>query len=98
MYTYQDYYGANDYDMIAESPKERREHKDHCIETLRQRLMCNPDLNVYTYHWKSTYDVPHAHLFTRHRCINWDAFYGWSEMEKVNLPGLKKPANVEVFA
>ncbi|QDS73727.1 hypothetical protein FKW77_003900 [Venturia effusa] len=97
MYTYQDHYGASDYDMIAESPDERQTHKDHCVEILRQRLMCNPDLNVYTYHWGSKYDVPFAHLFTSHRCVNWDAFHDWSDMEKVRLPGLKKPDDAEVF-
>ncbi|KAI9146892.1 Cyclochlorotine biosynthesis protein O [Paramyrothecium foliicola] len=51
MYSYMDYYEKIDFDMVAESAEKRQEHKDHCVEVLRQRLMCNPDLNIYSYHW-----------------------------------------------
>ena len=97
MYTYQDHYGTIDYDMVAESPAKRQEHKDHCVEVLRQRLMCNPALNVYSYHWTKDQEFPYANLFTRHRCVDWGAFYNWSQRNMVTLPPMSKPENAEVL-
>lgn len=98
MYTYQDHYGEIDYDMVAESAEERREHKDHCVEVLRQRLMCNPDLNVYPYHWVEQYDRPVGHLFTRHRCVDWDHFHNWAEETMVSLPAVIKPEDADTWS
>ncbi|KAG8413391.1 hypothetical protein J3458_012960 [Metarhizium acridum] len=50
MYSYKNCHSAIDFDMIAEPEEERKKHKDHCVEVLRQRLMCNPDLNIYSHH------------------------------------------------
>ncbi|ODA76941.1 hypothetical protein RJ55_07457 [Drechmeria coniospora] len=98
MYTYQDHYGTVDYDMIAEGPKERQEHKDHCVEVLRQRLMCNPDLNVYSYHWTQKNNVPFGNLYTSHQCVDWDRFYAWAEKNAVSSPPLTKPEGAEVWS
>ncbi|OJJ42006.1 hypothetical protein ASPZODRAFT_39420, partial [Penicilliopsis zonata CBS 506.65] len=97
MYTYQDHYGNTDYDMIGETPEERQRHKDHCIENIRQRLMCAPDLNVYTYHWLPESTLPHGHLFTRHQCVEWDSFYAWAENSAINSPPLSKPNDAETL-
>lgn len=98
MYTYQDHYGKFDYDMIAEDARERQAHKDHCVENLRQRLMCNPDLNIYGNYWVSRHSKPWTNLYTEHRCVNWDAFYDWAETNIVHTPApVTRPEGVEVY-
>lgn len=98
MYTYHDYYAGIDYDMIGETAEDQREHKDHCIEVLRQRLMCNADLNVYPYHWVEEFDMPVGHLFTQHRCIDWDNLHTWAKSAAVRQPPLQKPADAETWS
>jgi hypothetical protein len=96
MYSYKDHYSQIDFDMANETPEESAEHKDHCIEVLRQRLMCNPDLNVYTYHWVDRFEKPWANLFSSHRCVVWDHFHQWAEANTVSFP-VNKPLGVEVY-
>jgi hypothetical protein len=51
---------------------------DHCLESLRQTLMCQPDVSVYTLEWtphsrvKPTVRVPQAHA-----CVDWSALHEW---------------------
>ncbi|GES64619.1 hypothetical protein ATEIFO6365_0009010800 [Aspergillus terreus] len=98
MYTYQSYYEKIDYDMVAETPEERQEHKDHCVEVLRQSLMCSPDLNIYSYHWIGHRKFPYAELHTPHqKCIDWDAFYSWQRAQAVASPALEKPDGAEIL-
>ena len=98
MYSYMDHYEKIDFDMISEDAGKRREHKDHCVEVLRQRLMCNPDLNIYGYYWVSRHDQAWANLKTSHRCINWDLFHKWSQANLMRtLPPKTKPEGSEVF-
>ncbi|KAI0129729.1 hypothetical protein BJ170DRAFT_617373 [Xylariales sp. AK1849] len=98
MYTYMDYYEKIDYDMVAESLEERRSHKDHCTEVLRQRLMRNPDLNVYSYHWTSRHEDVWGNLFTSHRCVDWERFHEWSQHNLVQYaPPKRKPEWSDVW-
>ncbi|KAK7947801.1 uncharacterized protein PG986_008687 [Apiospora aurea] len=98
MYSYMDYYEAIDFDMLAESAEKRQEHKDHCIETLRQSLMCHPDLNIYSYHWVSRHDQAWANLESRHRCVDWDHFHDWAQSNLMTYyPPKTRPEGVEVW-
>lgn len=83
--------------MIAEDEQESQGHKDHCIEILRQRLMCTPDLNIYTYHWVRELDLPFGNLYTQHRCIDWDHFHNWTQKHIVNIEPGKKPHGIELW-
>ncbi|KAK0644337.1 hypothetical protein B0T16DRAFT_310890, partial [Cercophora newfieldiana] len=77
MYTFYDYYSVRNPVMLSETAEERFDHKDHCIDILRQAIMCRADLNVYTYHWSREYSQPVGNLFSHHRCVDWDCFSGW---------------------
>jgi len=97
MYTNQSYYEKFDYDMIWESSEKRQEHKDHCVEMVRQALMCSPDLNIYTYHWVSYAELPEADLFTTHRqCIDWNYFYDWAKRTTMKAGQPRKPEGADV--
>lgn len=73
-------------------------HIDHCIETLRKRLICQPDLGVRAIAWNP--DRPGAAFANNtvdSACVNWDAIQDWtakhsfSEEEKlITTPDGKK--------
>lgn len=97
MYSYMDYYEKKNDDMLFETLEERTNHKDHCIEALRQKLMCTPDVNVYSWHWLSTLDRPSTDFKTQHRCVNWSRFFGWLRGQIVKHRALDKPPGAEVL-
>ena len=70
---------------------------DHCVEILRQRLTCMPDLQIYTYHWEMNHDMPFADLRTNHQCINWNSFSGWVDKHVMHSPTLHRPAGAEML-
>lgn len=51
---------------------------DHCLESLRQTLLCQPDVSVYTLEWtphsrfKPTVRVPQPHT-----CVDWSKLHTW---------------------
>ena len=77
-------------------------HIDHCIETLRKRLICQPDLGVRAIAWNPDKPgVAFANNTVDSACVNWDAVQDWTrrhsftEEEKLittpegeHLPGL----------
>ncbi|RDW81845.1 hypothetical protein BP6252_02957 [Coleophoma cylindrospora] len=51
-------------------------HIDHCLEALRLRLTCQPDLTVMTYHWpeEKAYK-PDPDYRTSRKCVDWDKLH-----------------------
>ncbi|KAK4897884.1 hypothetical protein LTR49_027919 [Elasticomyces elasticus] len=51
-------------------------HLGHCLDILRQQLMCTFDTSVFGQWWVK--DVgPFVDFNTKHRCKNFDAFHEW---------------------
>ncbi|ETN46997.1 uncharacterized protein HMPREF1541_01187 [Cyphellophora europaea CBS 101466] len=75
-----DYYKAlgegafkND-DMIVEK------HVTHCLDILRQQLMCRADFSVFGQVWTHPESPkPFVDFNTRHKCVNYDAIRQWAE-------------------
>lgn len=62
-------------------------HWEHCIEVIRQGLMCKPDLTVNTVHWD--HNAPSGMKgFTGHdrKCVNWDSFKTWVDEKAIPAP------------
>ncbi|KAG1813502.1 uncharacterized protein BJ212DRAFT_1365326, partial [Suillus subaureus] len=55
----------------------RRIHLDHCIEMLRQNLMCRGDVTMLTYDWVKGLDRPLPDFNTPHRCRNFEKILNW---------------------
>ncbi|KAI0154991.1 hypothetical protein GGR57DRAFT_102205 [Xylariaceae sp. FL1272] len=76
------------------------EHVYHCIDDVRQALMCNPDISIYTHVWIPGYRKPWPNFDVEHECINWEVLNGWAiensfDMFEPNLlihPELGKPS------
>ncbi|KAK3338924.1 hypothetical protein B0H65DRAFT_511221 [Neurospora tetraspora] len=81
------YYGheAQDWDELYS-------HVDHCLESLRQEILCNADVNVYTLKWtphsrfKPTVKVPQPHA-----CVDWEALHGWMKGRQARLEDIVGP-------
>lgn len=87
-YLHPDYYYPGDQDK-----EELFMHADHCLESLRQAVMCSADVSVYTLEWtphsrfKPAVRVPQPHA-----CVDWDALHGWMEGRAASLNDAVGPA------
>ena len=55
-------------------------HVDHCVEYIRENLMCHPDISFVTHRWITTNEGlrPSNKDQSPHECVNWDALNEWS--------------------
>lgn len=62
-------------------------HIDHCIESLRQYILCKPDISLLLAFWPSSSSDgnwedgkprPTANASTTHTCVNWDFVQDWA--------------------
>jgi len=52
---------------------------DHCIDYLRQVIMCHGDLTPITFEWNDELSTYLAHHRTQHVCRRFDKIFDWSE-------------------
>lgn len=74
---YQDYYG----NVHPWTPA----HVDHCIDSIRQNLMCHADLSVMTFHWVEDSEDPKPNFKYEHECVNWKALEGWASKRAFDI-------------
>ncbi|KAI1310107.1 hypothetical protein F5Y03DRAFT_392539 [Xylaria venustula] len=58
---------------------QRTDHNDHCIDYLRQSIMCHGDVTPITFEWNSEISNYLAHHSTEHQCRNFDKIFDWAE-------------------
>ncbi|KAL8665678.1 MAG: hypothetical protein Q9202_001988 [Teloschistes flavicans] len=63
---------------------------DHCLEVLRQGVMCRGDISLVTFVWSPKKRLPLADFSQPHECVNFDALNRWSGQHSVDVfaPGL----------
>ncbi|KAK7960803.1 hypothetical protein PG988_012017 [Apiospora saccharicola] len=63
---------------------------DHCLEILRQSVMCHADVSMITMTWEPTSVFPAADFQNVHECTNWDKLYEWQKERSRDLmaPGV----------
>lgn len=84
-HTYYDYYKDTE-PAILEGPRAYRNHLDHCVDMLRQHVLCNADVGLVTYDWVKGYDTPYPDFSNWHRCRNVEKIWEWNEENSVHLP------------
>ncbi|KAF4636214.1 hypothetical protein G7Y89_g1859 [Cudoniella acicularis] len=63
------------------------EHFQHCMEVLRQGLMCKPDLTVNTMQWEPRASLGYVGVTAWDRkCIDWDSFHAWTNTKTIPTP------------
>ena len=58
---------------------------EHCIEALREYLMCVPDLTLYTYDWIPPRTDPVPNHGVKHACVDWNQLDEWVEERRFSL-------------
>ncbi|KAK0653337.1 Cyclochlorotine biosynthesis protein O [Lasiodiplodia hormozganensis] len=59
-----------------------RKHVSHCLDIIRQQLMCTVDTGVLGQVWYKPHDAPleaYVDFNTHHKCRNFDAVRAWAE-------------------
>ncbi|KAK4201300.1 hypothetical protein QBC40DRAFT_172011 [Triangularia verruculosa] len=75
-----------------ETWKDLTVHVDHCLESLRQEVLCKADTNVYTLHWtehsklKPSVKVPQQSV-----CVDWGGLHGWMKERGVGFGEMVHP-------
>ena len=56
---------------------------DHCIDILRQSLMCTADVGLITFDWVNEHRGPWPNFSILHRCRDYDKLVGWNRAHSV---------------
>ena len=62
----------------------------HCLDSLRQGIMCQGDTSLLTMRWGKTQAIPLANFSSSHQCVDWDRLDAWAEARSVDVfePGM----------
>lgn len=82
-----DYYVAQKKGAFSNSEYIVQIHTTHCLDILRQVLMCNPDVGVLGQVWWQPENMTHPQAFvdfnTVHRCRDYEAVRVWAEAHQL---------------
>ncbi|MCJ1439126.1 hypothetical protein MMC27_008517 [Xylographa pallens] len=82
---YKEFYYLSELKEQGPALAELDRHVDHCIETLRQGIMCRGDVSLATYSYiKGTKKVT-ARTWGHHQCINYDSLLAWVKERAVDI-------------
>lgn len=79
-YTYREYYNRPENRPLGFTDSEAviRAHIDHCIEMLRQALMCHGDVGIITYNWVKPWGI-YPDFSTNHKCRKFEKIVEWAD-------------------
>ncbi|KAH7412777.1 hypothetical protein BKA64DRAFT_637469 [Cadophora sp. MPI-SDFR-AT-0126] len=80
-YVHQDYYTVKDTNV----PVKDHVTPDHCIEMLRQVIMCKADTALMTYEWLPDFPGPWPNFGIQHECVNWEKIDNWSKERSIDI-------------
>ena len=87
--------------ITGEQAFTRRIHLEHCLDTLREGIMCRADLTPVTMRWGHSQAIPHANFSSPHTCVDWGAINDWlgsRSIDRIFDPGyLKHPVFGDVY-
>ncbi|KAH6716956.1 hypothetical protein BKA61DRAFT_718630 [Leptodontidium sp. MPI-SDFR-AT-0119] len=61
------------------------QHADHCIDMLREVLMCQSDTGLITYHWVKNFSTPMPDFSTPHSCRDPEVVLRWTRDNEFRL-------------
>ncbi|KAI0162275.1 hypothetical protein GGR57DRAFT_498616 [Xylariaceae sp. FL1272] len=66
-------------------------HIDHCIDTIREMLMCKADVSVVTYDWIESYGWPWPNFHIGRECRDWSKIVDWTKKPGRFVKSVKGP-------
>lgn len=64
---------------LGDTEEERMGHVDHCVDQIRQYLMCHADTTPLVWQWSERNKKYLTYMGMKHTCRDWDRFYEWAE-------------------
>ncbi|KAH8814556.1 hypothetical protein DL96DRAFT_1752818 [Flagelloscypha sp. PMI_526] len=58
-------------------------HMSHCIDHIRNSLMCTPDLGVIVWQWDEEKQLTFSQDTTAHECVNYDKILEWADERRL---------------
>ncbi|GLA33906.1 hypothetical protein AnigIFM63309_003929 [Aspergillus niger] len=62
-----------------------QEHLEHCVDDIRQALMCNPDISASTFFWEDGIRRPQPDFTLYKTCVNWEHFDAWATERQFSM-------------
>ena len=66
-------------------PEIEEAHLEHCVDVIRQRLMCTADASVVTFRWVKGLSTPYPNFHTGHMCRNYEGLLDWAQERKADM-------------
>lgn len=88
-YLWQDHYidtSPNVQTMKHDIPEMYERHYEHCVDYIRQFLMCKFDTTIMPFAWVLDHQNPTPNGNTIHKCVNWESLQGWLKERVVKKP------------
>ncbi|KAK6221088.1 hypothetical protein LQW54_001661 [Pestalotiopsis sp. IQ-011] len=82
-YRHEDYKGGQGMSLLS------AKHLDHCVDQIRQVIMCASDVSTNWLCWDEEWQSNMPPGFTYHSCRNFDAVVDWAREHTVEPFGLK---------
>ena len=79
------YIHPESYKLTKALKVDTKEHINHCLDAIRQELMCRGDVSLTTYEWLPDLQIPWAKLSYDHECINWESIQDWAKERTVDI-------------
>jgi hypothetical protein len=64
-------------------------YTDHCIDVLRQAILCHADPSLFTLQWSEKNAAPRADFSHEHQCVDWDVLNSWAAERRVPAAKMK---------
>ncbi|QQK46176.1 tat pathway signal sequence protein [Penicillium digitatum] len=78
-------YVHSEYYNLKATPVSNMDHVDHCIDMLRQIVMCRGDIALTTYKWIPNYSLPWPDFGLAHECRNWERIDNWASKRAIDV-------------
>ncbi|KAK4195844.1 hypothetical protein QBC40DRAFT_314969 [Triangularia verruculosa] len=67
-------------------------HADHCLDFIRQGIMCHLDYSLYTVYWgERRQDIPTHRDPPVQKCVNWEKLHAWMQKRAADTGMLVGP-------
>lgn len=61
------------------------EHIEHCLDSIRQFVMCKADISMVTYDWLDNHRRPFPNFNVQHECRRFEAIDAWASERRLNI-------------
>lgn len=75
-----------EYESMNKMPVFHKNHLNHCVDILRQHLLCTFSTDIITYRWTQNQPLPQPDFSIEKVCRNRDDIQGWLDKRWTELP------------